>query len=452
MQNIQISALNHIFFVGIGGISVSSLAAMMLKKGKKVSGSDLQASPITQNLEKLGAKVYINHNENNLENDIDLLVFSGAISAQNPELLAAKKRGIAFVERSEFLAVVASTFERVIAVAGTHGKTTTTAMIGEVLVAAGKDPTIHVGGRVVSEYGNFRNGGQQWFLTEACEYRRSLLYLKPHYCVVTNIERDHMDCYANYNDLVSVFKQFAHNCKNLFSNKKLTKKHFKNLPCTKIVLGKGGFCAKKIRQHKPGKYEFDVYCGREKLGKCTLGVFGRYMVENALYAICVCTFLGLEMSVILKTLANFKGIERRNEQMGYFQGVPVYADYAHHPTQVKNAILAFNEIYDNVLVVFQPHTYSRTLSLKSEFSKCFKKAPKLIIFKTYAAREEVIKGGLASDMYNYIFYPKNKKFYANCKQELKKLLHAHVKGAGAVLVLGAGDLYDFLPKLIDLKH
>lgn len=445
MKKINITAKNHVFLIGIGGISMSGLANLLVNMGIKVSGSDQCLSEITNNLQKLGVKIYEEHSQTNIEPDVDLVIFTGAIPSDNEELQYCKQNNIQTIERSEFLGYLCDFFKKVISVSGTHGKTTTTAMIGEILIKAGLNPTVHVGGEVVGGTGNFKIGGNEIFVTEACEYKKSLTYLNNNLAVITNIEPDHMDCYENYDELVKTFQIFSDNTKEvLFINKDVKEKIKHN---NIIVLGEN-FTFKNIKE-KLGCYSFDVYKGESYYNRFELNVIGKYQIYNAMYAIMVCDYLGVNSEIIKQALFEFKGVKRRNELIGNFNGLPVYADYAHHPTEILNSIMAFKKIYKKVLVVFQPHTYSRTKTLKKEFTNCFKNAKRLILYKTYPAREKYIKGGDVSDMYNYINYCKHTKALCINLNELKQNLEKFYKKCNVILFLGAGDLYNDIKKLIN---
>lgn len=455
MKNTHLYTKNHIFFIGIGGISMSGLASLMVNYGKKVSGSDYQFSQITKNLEQKNIMVYYEHNEKNITEQIDLVVYSGAISSDNVELKKCKQLGIEVVERSEFLGWVCELYENVIAISGTHGKTTTTALIGEIFLKANLNPTIHVGGEVNSSYNNFKIGGNNYFITEACEYKKSLEYISSNVAVITNIEKDHMDCYKDINDLYATFNKFAANCKNGLiitnNNNIISNVSHKNI----ITCGVGGnatFVAKELKVNKLGCYSFKVYKNHKLFGKFSLNIQGKYNVYNALLAIAVASYYKISVEVMQIALQNFKGIKRRNEFIGTYNGYNFFADYAHHPTEIINSIKNYKKNYGKVLVVFQPHTFSRTLLLKDEFVNCFKDANKLIIFKTYPAREEAVVGGSETDMFNYINYKENKKTLALNEKELKNAIDNNIKSNNCVLVLGAGDLYNLISNVIYLKN
>lgn len=454
MKKTPISTKKHIFFVGIGGISMSGLAILMVNYGKKVSGSDYQFSEITKHLEQKNVSVFYEHSEKNLAADVDLVVFSGAISPDNPELTESKKRGIEIVERSEFLGWVCGFFNNVIAISGTHGKTTTTALIGEILLQAELNPTIHVGGEVNDSYHNFRIGGNRFFVTEACEYKKSLEYIASNVAVITNIEKDHMDCYKDIADLYVTFLKFAGNCKEALivtqhDNILANINHSNVITCASTP--SGTFFVKRLKANKLGCFSFVVYKNNEFFGKFELNIQGRYNVFNALLAIAVADYYNINIKTMQKGLKNFNGIKRRNEFIGTYAGYNFFADYAHHPTEIKNSIKNYKKIYGKVLVIFQPHTFSRTLTLKEEFTDCFNEANKLIVFKTYAAREKPMEGGSETDMFHYISFSLKNKFLALDEKDLKHAIDTNLKNCKCVLVLGAGDLYYLIHNVIYLK-
>lgn len=448
MKNYLFSEYNRIFFIGVGGISMSALCLLSASFGAECAGSDMVMSHITDNLTKQGIKVFSEHNANNIKNfKPNLVVYTGAINAENPELKLALKLNIKCLERADFLGLVASNFKNVIAIAGTHGKTTTSAMISEIFIAAGLNPTCHIGGEVKNFNSNLKLGDNNYFITEACEYKKSFEKIFSTCAVVTNIERDHMDCYTNLKDLRDAFKIFSENSNEhlVTGDLKLPYEINKKLNvCSCGVADYYDYYAENLKA-KNGCYEFDCYEFGKFLMHFKLNVMGKYNVKNALYAICVARKFNIELSIIYSALINFNGVKRRNEFMGEISGVPVYADYCHHPTEIKNSIMGFNEIYKNILCVFQPHTYSRTVALKKEFGICFDGVKKLIIFKTYAAREKYDYNGSETALFKKIKL-KNKVLALNF-DELVAQLKPGLNQFDVILVLGAGDLYNYFENL-----
>lgn len=423
------------------------LAKLMLSLGKEISGSDSNKTEEINVLKNQGVNIFIGHNKWNIVPDIDLVVYTGAVKENNIELLTAKKLGIKTLERSEFLGEISLLYENVIAVSGTHGKTTTTAIIGKIFQYANLRPTIHVGGEVKDFESNFVIGNKKYFITEACEYRESFKYLKPNTAIITNIESDHMDYYKTFDNLKKAFNNFAKITKEdliLCNNKYIDEI---NLNCNTTSVGVS--CMSEIRAYnileKNNGYSFDVFKEDKLIGNFYINLIGFHNIYNALCAIAVALKYGIESDVIKKALEEFKGINRRNEKIGEINNVPVICDYAHHPTEIKNSINAIKEKYNKILCVFQPHTYSRTINLMEEFKDSFY-VDCLIIFKTYSAREKYKSKGSAKSLFKNINC--KDKIYVGFDYMLKKKLNKMVSNFDVVLVLGAGDIYNRVKKVI----
>lgn len=429
---------------------MSALAKLMLSHQKKVYGSDMAKSKLTLQLETLGAKIYYNQTINHIPKNCDLVVYTGAVNEDCPEIQFAQTNNISLVSRADFLSLVSQLYENTIAISGTHGKTTTTALIGEIFKRAGLKPTVHVGGEVIAFHGNLLIGDNKYFITEACEYKRSFESMNSNSCVITNIEEDHMDCYKNLDDIKNSFLVFAKKSSNVFT---FAENDLNPVLCkTKNIITCGmakccDFFVTNITCNQFGNYSFDVVKNQQFFGSFKLNLMGEYNIMNAIYAIAVCDYYGISKDVIASTLKEFKGIKRRNELIGSVKNVPVFADYSHHPTEILKSITSFKQIYKKVLVVFQPHTYSRTKALLNEFKFCFKNANKLIIYKTYPARELPIEGGDASNLFSAVKICNKNKFYCISPQALDYLLKENAESCNVILVLGAGDLYDVVKNL-----
>ena len=436
----------NIFFIGIGGISMSSLVHFCCKEGAFVSGSDSVINDETKKLNKFGIITYLGHDEKHISSDINIVVYTGAIKDDNVELVKAKKLNIPCYERSEFLGVILKMYDNSIVVAGTHGKTTTTAMLGEMFLNAELNPSVHLGGDSL-RFGNYLLGGNNYFITEGCEYRNSIKYLTPHTSVITNIELDHTDFYSNKSEIEDAFLNLANNTKEnvvVFENNDFAKKITSKVNViTAGFDGEYDIVGKNISLNENGTYSFDVFY-RNYIGKFQTDIIGEHNAKNALCAIAVGLICEIKMGTIYMSLRNFKGVKRRFEKVGEINKIPVICDYAHHPTEIVNSINAIKQKYKSVAVVFQPHTYSRTIGLKQDFIKSFRGANNLIVFKTYPAREKYISGGSAKELYKSI--KKSNKFYCETKKELKNILR-RLKD-DIVLVLGAGDIYQIVKSII----
>lgn len=446
----MINSLKKVHFIGIGGISMSALAIVLHKRKIKVSGSDEKEGKITNKLKKIGITIYNKHKAKNIK-DVDLVVYTGAISSENIELKTAKQKQIQCMERGEFLGLIASEYDEVIAISGAHGKTTTTAMISKIFIEAGLNPTVHVGGEVDFLGGNYRLGGKKFFITEACEYRKSFLEIKPSVSVILNIEMEHMECYGSFDNLKRAFVTFGDSASKLrvYNNKCILSSRQ-----TFVSFGTDGratYTTKNCRLSKNGTYSFDCYKNGKFIHTFRLGCVGIHNVSNALASIAVASFYNIDMDIVYKALSDFKGVKRRFERLPNFDNAEVVLDYAHHPSEIKSTIKAYREFYDGELVViFQPHTYSRTALLFDDFLSALelKEVDRIILLPTYSAREDEKDGKNAYDLYKGLKTirkgVKYFKFGSALNKELKKLASSKT----AFLVLGAGDIDEYFRKLV----
>lgn len=433
MKNLSNFKKMNIFFVGIGGISMSGLAKISKYLGARVSGSDVYSTNFDHLIGK-DIQVFHGHSSSHITTDLDLVVFSGAIKDDNPELMRAKELLIPIMERSEFLGVVSKLYNNVIVVSGSHGKTTVTSMLGHIFSTAKLKPTIHVGGECLNFKSNTVIGDEKYFIVEGCEYRESFLSLSPNTAVILNIDNDHLDYYITYKNVINAFNKFAMSSDMIFSNEDFSFVHKETCIVNKC------YKADNIKITKEG-YKYKVYYKNKFLISVTLDVMGRHNIENSLFAIAVARYYGISKKTIKKALNSYKGVKRRYEIIGEYLDVPVISDYAHHPSEIVKSIAGLKERFFNPLIIFQPHTYSRTESLKNEFVDSLKDND-VVIFSTYPAREKYNAKGSAYNLYRKL---KNKhKFYAKDMAKLKNLLNELVinHNYDIIVVLGAGDLYD----------
>lgn len=358
-------------FIGIGGIGVSAVARLMLSRGVSVSGSDLAPSSITEKLESDGAMVFIGHGGKNVPTECDLVVYSPAVKIDNPELLVAQERGVQTLSYPEALGMI-SRGMRTIAVAGTHGKTTTTAMIAEVLVGAQLSPTVIVGSLLKGSGTNFIAGKSVFFVVEACEYKRSFLNLSPEILVITNIDNDHLDYYGSIEGIQQAFTEMV-----------------AKVPASgAIVCNPSDPLVAPVLKKAVARIVDYTFGG--STSKLKLAVSGEHNIKNAKAALAVARLLGIEESEAMSLLSKFEGTWRRMENKGVTaSGALVYDDYAHHPTEIKATLQGFRAKYPegNIRVVFQPHLYSRTKLLLDDFAQSFGDANEVIVAPIYAARE-----------------------------------------------------------------
>ncbi len=451
MQNLSnFLNLKKIYFIGIGGISLSALAFILKKEGVDVCGSDETQSDITNKLQKNGIKVFSCHSKNNIKSfKPNLVVYSGAIHQNNPELVYAKNNNINCLERPDFIKLILQYYKNVISVSGTHGKTTTTSMIAEVFLKAGLSPTVHIGGESANLNSNYIDGNNNFFVNEACEYRKSFLKFNSTVGVILNVEEDHPDCYKNLTDIENTFADFSKICKNVVINEKykhiLDEKDHKNI--VTFGLKNADFCAKSICKKPNGGFSFTVYKNNKFYERFCLNIFGKHNILNALATICVCDIFNIDKNIIKKAIEEFKGVKRRFEKVETqaFAG-DVYFDYAHHPTEIKKLITEVKTLNKPIICVFQPHTYSRTKQYFNDFLSSFEKCYQIIFYKTYKAREKYIKGADAKDLYDALKDKQNVYYYKNFKQIITHL-KKYSNSSCVVLFVGAGDIYNIKSKL-----
>jgi len=443
------STVKRLHFVGIGGIGMSGIAEILLNEGFDVSGSDIAKSENTDYLEKLGIKIYIGHNEKNIEG-AEVVVYSSAVNPnENPETIAASQKNIPLLRRAEMLAEV-SRLKYNIAISGTHGKTTTTSMIGLILIKAGLDPTVIVGGRLRDFGGtNARLGKGEWTVVEADEFDRSFLQLFPTIAVVNNIEAEHLDIYKDMNDLTETFAQFANKVpfygfialgiddpgvKSIYAkvNKKIRTYGFSrncDVRAERIIY--------ENRQVRAIIFENNV-----ELGEVTINVPGEHNLTNAMAAITVARGLNIEFEVINSALQEFKGVFRRFDIKGEKDGVLYVDDYAHHPTEVKAVLKAARNSWNRrIVAAFQPHTYTRTMHLHEQFAASFDDADVIIITDVYPAREQPIEGitgKLIAD--GAMKYGHKNVLYIPTLDELRRQLSDILKDGDVFITIGAGNI------------
>ena len=426
----------NIYFVGIGGVSMSALAKLCAHHGCKVCGVDAQHSQATQMLIDMGIPVYFSPNPKVVEK-CDFLVYTVAASA-HPDILYATKMKKKIFERAEFLGLVAREYQHVIAISGTHGKTTTTALIGHIFDIAGLKPTVHVGGFAPDIGGNLLLGNSNFFITEACEYNKSFLHLRPDCAVVTNIECDHMDTYKDYDDILATFTQFCKNTTSaLIMHENVNIDGKRNV--LKITYGasnKAKLCAKNLK-NVGGKYSFDCFYRNRFLFRIKLPLIGRHNVDNALAGIAVALHYRVPLKDIIKGVESFSGVDRRFTSIGSKDGVQHYIDYAHHPREIAATIRAAKEMTTGRLICFfEPHTYSRTAALWDGFTRCFEGADAVYFLDIYAARETNVWGVSSEKL---AACTANAGYIASYPLAAEKV-REEAKPGDTVMILGAGTI------------
>lgn len=438
----------HVHFVGIGGAGLSAIARVLLEQGAEVSGSDLVMSPVAEALARDGARVFEGHRAENVTG-ADLLVVSSAVPEDNVEVQAAREAGIPVMGRPEFLGRMMEG-QRSIAVAGTHGKTTTTAMIASTLLEAGRDPTFIVGGVIAGVNTNARAGEEDLFVIEADEYDRTFLSLSPTLAVLTNVEHDHPDCYPTFDDFRAAFETFA----ALVPDDGLLvacwddpvareigqKRRAEGTPVTFFGLEEGAtWRAEEVRPNFAGGVDFLATREGETLGLVRLQVPGEHNASNAMGVLVITDFLSVPLRTAIEALREFRGVARRFEIKGKTNGVIVVDDYAHHPTEIQATLQAARERFPNrrIWAIWQPHTYSRTKALLEEFTRSFDEADQVIVLPIYPARETDTLGVCSADVVSAMKHPNVR--CAKSMEEALVWLGTEVEASDAVLTLGAGD-------------
>jgi UDP-N-acetylmuramate--alanine ligase len=449
MYQIDFSKPSHIHFIGIGGISMSGLAEVLLEDGFTVSGSDAHESALTKRLTAHGAQIFYPQSADNITNDISAVVYSAAIHPDNPEYAAAAAAGIPMLRRAEVLGQIMNHYDTSIAVAGTHGKTTTTSMLSHILMEAGTDPTISVGGILPLIDGNIRVGGKSMFLTEACEYTNSFLALRPKIGIILNIDADHLDFFKDLDDIRHSFHKFASQIREggvLIINGDIPDLHeiTDGLSCRVVTFSADGtadYTASDISYNNRGCATFTCHTPEGKSACLSLEVPGAHNVANALAAIAAADCVGIGVEAVSRGFDTFHGTDRRFQLKGTLNGADVIDDYAHHPTEIR-ATLATAENYPHKTLwcVFQPHTYTRTKALLPEFADALSMADHVILADIYAARETDTLGISSRTLQGEIQKRGTVCDYFPSFSEIEDFLRENVREGDLVLTVGAGDI------------
>ena len=451
----------RVHLVGIGGIHMSAIARILLAWGHQVSGSDVKLSPLTDRLRALGATVHEGHDAAHLD-DAELVAYTAAAQAGNPELVEARRRGLPTLIRAEMVARL-MTGRRAIAVAGCHGKTSTTALIAFILREAGHDPTFLVGGEMVDLTTNAEAGKGEEIVVEADEFAGAFLHYHPQIAVVTNIEPDHLDYYGSFPRLVAAFRQFLSQvppdgtivaCADDDTLHDMLSQPQQNPPLRARVVRYGltenaEFFPKKLLRKDVDGFTFLLQYGGEPGGSFETGLAGIHQVRNALAAIAVASVLGLPQEAVRDAVARFRGVQRRFQYIGDAAGVTVMDDYAHHPTEVRATIAAAAQRFPGrrLVCLFQPHTYTRTQYLLDGFRACFQGVDELLIAETYAAREEPTAGMNARQLAELLENPPAR--YVGSLDNATEAVLATLRAGDVFFTIGAGDVGQVGPKILE---
>lgn len=432
--------IKSVYIIGIGGISMSAIALLLQERGIIVKGSDAVISSMTKKLQEKGIEI-IEGSAPDFVMSCDAVLATAAAAETHPDIILARMLNKKIFSRAEVLGFLCKN-KKTISVAGTHGKTTTTGMIATIMLKAGLDPTIHIGGILNEINSNLHVGKGEYFLTEACEYKDSFLYLKSDISVILNVEADHMDYFKNIDNLNNSFKKFAKNTKkegvcvvcDSFSGKMASNS------VKMATFGKSSSAmlkAGEIAMWKEGRYSYNLYLNDEYVAKIYLSAFGQHNIQNSLAAVWVGILLGIDIQTIAAALKEYKGVSRRMEQVCDWP--LIIHDYAHHPTEIEATIKACKEIKSKVVAIFQPHTYTRTRDLYNDFLSCFGGAEEVWLLPIYPAREKPIKNITSENLSKDLDKMGIKSRYFSSFEECAKAIIQRGEES-FYAILGAGDI------------
>ena len=440
----------HVHFMGIGGISMSGLAEILLSRDFFVSGSDMKKTPLTEHLEDIGAKIFYGQRESNITDEIDLMVYTAAISPDNPEYKEVLRRNIPSITRAELLGQLMKNFAVPVAISGTHGKTTTTSMVSEMMLAADMDPTLSIGGILHTIGGNLRIGRSDYFVTEACEYTNSYLSFFPKVSIILNIDADHLDFFKDINDIRDSFHRFA---KLLPADGMLIingdidnlSEITEGIACKYITFGrtdKSDYYPTDITYDEFGHPTFMLnHDGKKEQVK--LSVVGEHNVYNSCSALALADYLHMDRAKAIESVGAFTGTDRRFQKKGMLGDITIIDDYAHHPTEISATLKAAkNYPHNRLWVVFQPHTYTRTKALLDDFAKALTIADNVILTDIYAAREKNTVGISSKDLKARIdgLHTDTKCYYFPTFDEIENFVLENCTKNDLLITMGAGDV------------
>jgi UDP-N-acetylmuramate--alanine ligase len=452
--------IQHVHFVGVGGIGMSGIAEVLLNMGFRVSGSDVRRSDVTARLEQFGAKIYEGHAAEHVSG-AHVVVRSTAVRGDNPEVLEARRRSIPVIPRAEMLGELMRLKPHTVAVAGSHGKTTTTSMIATVFAQAGLDPTVVVGGVVGAMGSNARLGKSDLMVVEADESDRSFLMLSPTFAVVTNIDREHMDSYADMDDVRKSFADFVnkvpfYGASVLCLDDPHVQAVIPEVVRRRITYGlsaQADIAAREVRYDQQFGSRYQARLMGEPVGEVSLRVPGLHNIYNSLAAIAIGLELEVPFATITKALSEFTGVQRRFQFKGGAAGVIVVDDYGHHPTEVRATLVAakLGAAGRRMVVLFQPHRYSRTQDLMDEFARSFNNADVLMVTDVYAASEQPIEGVSGEALVEAVsrFGHKDARYVGSVEDATRALLE-EARENDMVITLGAGNVYRAGENLVEL--
>ncbi len=455
---VDINNCKRIYFVGIGGISMSGIALILKSWDYIVYGSDSVVSPQTENLEKQGITVNIGQVADNITKDIDLVVYTAAIKEDNPELVKARELNIPCIERGEFLGELTKLFSDTIGIAGTHGKTSTSSMVALAFMQANYDPSIQIGAVLKNIKGNYRVGSSDHFIIEACEYHDSYLNFKHKSAIVLNIDDDHLDYFKNIDNIQKSFQKYVSNLPEngfLIINRDDERCYeLRNHTKAKVISvgsdNRADWYYSNVTYDKAGFPSYEAYYHNEYVGKVTLRVLGNHNIFNSLCCIALCSCYNISIKIVKQALLGFTGASRRLEYKGLFNKAKVYDDYGHHPTEIKATVDGIKRINHNKSwVVFEAHTFSRFKSHLKEFAESLKDFDNIIIMDIYAAREVNTFGVKEEDLIEELKKYNKRAVHISDYGEIVNYLRDKVQENDLILTLGAGNVTKIATLLIN---
>lgn len=448
----------HIHFIGIGGISMSGFAELLHSMKFTITGSDWHESKITRHLEQLGIQVIYGQSAENITKEIDFVVYTAAVKPTNPEYQEAQRLGIPMMERASMVGQIMKNYSSAIAIAGTHGKTTTTSIASHIFLEAEMDPTISVGGILQAIGGNIRIGHSEHFITEACEYTNSFLQFYPTVGIILNIEEDHMDFFKDIDDIRHSFRRFAERIPahgTLIINADIPDYSYitDGLSCRVLTYGlehKADFMADAIEYDEMGRGSFDVVKNGTKSGHYSLSVVGRHNISNSLACLALASLYGIENDTLQRAFTAFHGTDRRFEYKGKRNGFTIIDDYAHHPTEIRATLTAAQKYPHKTLwCAFQPHTYTRTRAFLKDFAKALAGADKVILADIYAAREQDPGDISSQNLADELTSLGKEVYYISSFEEIEKFILKNLVDGDLLITMGAGNIVEIGEKLLE---
>lgn len=449
MQHIDFDRKQKVHFIGIGGISMSGIAQILLSRGFEVTGSDAKSSELTRQLEEEGARIFIGHSADNISEDTGMVVYTAAVHPDNPEYQRTMQLKIPCFSRAEFLGELMKNYKTAICVSGTHGKTTTTSLLSQILLDENTDPTIMVGGILPAIHGNTRIGHSEKFLTEACEYTNSFLSFFPTIAVILNVREDHMDFFKDLADIRKSFREFARlpgpdGALVIYGGIEDLGYFTEGLQAKVVTFGLTQECtfqAVNVRYTNNAFGEFDVLQEGHLIGHVALRIPGEHNVLNAVAAIAAAVQAGIDGSAACEAAGRFYGVNRRFQYKGSIGGVKVIDDYAHHPDEIEATLKAAQKLpHRKLWVVFQPHTYSRTEAFLPEFAEKLSLADAVVLAEIYPAREKNIHGTSSRQIEELLQAKGVESYYFPTFDEIENFLLENCESGDVFITMGAGDV------------